>query len=136
MNGTEDAVPTAKLEEGITTIKARIAREESERDALNKRIAADREEEKLLGRLLALRRGEPAVPTTVGPLAVQPENVDHDKSDGGLNNSLVTTVIEELSSAGRPIHISELMRILHARKVQLPGAGTQANVIVHLRRDP
>jgi hypothetical protein len=47
----------------------------------------------------------------------------------------VQAVFEELTAAGRPLHISELMRLLHERKVPIPGSGMQANLITHLRRD-
>jgi len=45
-------------------------------------------------------------------------------------------VIDELVVTGRPIHLSELMRLLDVRNIAIPGAGTQANLIAHLRRDP
>jgi hypothetical protein len=48
----------------------------------------------------------------------------------------VEAVARELASAGRPVHISDLMRLLREAQVQIPGAGTQANLITHLRRDP
>jgi hypothetical protein len=41
-----------------------------------------------------------------------------------------------LERAERPLHISELMRLLEEREVELPGAGQQANVIAHLTRSP
>jgi hypothetical protein len=49
---------------------------------------------------------------------------------------LLQAVIDELSSSGRPMHISDLMRLLALGKVVIPGAGTQANLITYLRRDP
>jgi hypothetical protein len=37
--------------------------------------------------------------------------------------------------AHRPLHISELMRLLADQGVSLPGGGAQANFITYLRRD-
>jgi hypothetical protein len=47
----------------------------------------------------------------------------------------VEVVVRELAAAGRPVHISDLIRRLREQRVQIPGAGTQANLITHLRRD-
>src|SRR5205085_2174135 len=44
--------------------------------------------------------------------------------------------IEELDRSGRPLHISELMRLLSDRGVEIPGSGQQANLIAHLTRAP
>jgi hypothetical protein len=133
MNKDSDGVPDVAIEQGLAAVRARIERSQRERAELDKQISADREEEKLLARLLALRRGE--------EVAIQPAPARStgDRTNSGTEetqNSVVAGVLEELSSAGRPIHISELMRLLERRQIALPGAGTQANVIVHLRRDP
>ena len=49
---------------------------------------------------------------------------------------LTDVVVEELRSSGRPLHISDLMRLLTLRQLRIPGAGAQANLITYLRRDP
>jgi hypothetical protein len=112
-------------------IRGRINARERELDDLEKRLAADKEEEQLLARLLAVRRGE-ALPRQTIP-AIDPSVAR--LTAAGRTDSPVQAVIEELGSAGRPIHISDLMRLLALRKIAIPGAGTQANLITYLRRD-
>src|SRR5262249_52406376 len=93
-----------------------------------------REEERLLQRLLALRQGVAAAqsPQTLSPQQSLPllGASEHKK------HPVLDAVVRELASAGRPLHISDLMRLLREAQVQIPGAGTQANLITHLRRDP
>lgn len=121
------------IAKALAAARARIARSERERAELDQAIAAAREEERLLLRLLGLRRGDvaqvggadapPGVPAPSPELAV------------GRGHPAVLAVIEELAAAGRPVHISELVRLLRRRGIPIPGAGTQANLITHLRRD-
>ena len=121
------------IEDALAAVRDRIAHGERDREDIDRRIAADREEEKLLARLLALRRGEPAQAlATDATLAPRPRPAE---SEGDGGNAAVRAVLEEITTAGRPVHISELMRLLGERKVSIPGAGTQANLITHLRRD-
>jgi hypothetical protein len=121
------------IEDALAAVRDRIAQAERDRADLDRRIAADQEEEKLLARLLALRRGEPAQALGAGPAPATRPRPAESEADGG--NAAVRAVFEEISAAGRPVHISELMRLLGERKVSIPGAGTQANLITHLRRD-
>jgi hypothetical protein len=51
------------------------------------------------------------------------------------SKQLLDIIIGELSAAGRPLHISDLMRLLRDRNIAIPGAGNQANLITYLRRD-
>ena len=131
---TEDVI--AKALEGA---RVRISRAEHERAEADRAIAAAREEERLLLRLLALRRG--AVPTSdeVAPGGQDAQTCGAEpgptQAAGNSMHPAVQTVVQELAAAGRPLHISELMRQLREREVQIPGAGTQANLITHLRRD-
>lgn len=126
---SEEAIKTA-----LDITRARRARAERERADLERVIAASREEEQLLARLLALRRtGSPSAG------AASAEDVPHAglsaATVGETRHPAVQAVIDELSTAGRPLHISELMRLLRDRNVSIPGSGAQANLITHLRRD-
>lgn len=49
---------------------------------------------------------------------------------------VVDNVAMILEEEGHPLHISEIMRFLQDRQIELPGRGEQANVIAHIRRDP
>jgi hypothetical protein len=117
----------AKALEAARTL---VARAEQERSALDRTIAAAREEQRLLERLLALRQGLP-----VGAQPVPIAGGEGTPTIADTERPAVQAVIEELTAAGRPVHISELMRLLRARQVPIPGSGTQANLITHLRRD-
>jgi hypothetical protein len=137
LDGMTESMITNALEE----IRARIARAEHERAELERAITAAREEERLLLRLLALRRG--AAPTE-GGVSVEgqeseicsAEPMGSTATAEDARHPAVQAVVQELAAAGRPLHISDLMRILREAQVKIPGAGTQANLITHLRRDP
>jgi hypothetical protein len=133
MDTIQDGLPIEVIAESLAVVRNRIARLEQDRVDLDKRIAADREEERLLTSLVALRRGEFAGASSESK---KTHYADEGESERLAENPLLGAVIDELTSAGRPIHISELMRLLEARKVPLPGAGAQANLIIYLRRDP
>jgi hypothetical protein len=50
----------------------------------------------------------------------------------GLQDAVRSTLLEH----GKPMHLSELRESLRAKGVPIPGRGTDANLIVHLRRAP
>lgn len=122
------------INRALDIVRARIARAERERAELDRVIAAAREEERLLARLLALRRGG-TTEGDGGAVEAVPEHRSPSGTTREVKHPAVQAVIQELTAAGRPLHISELMRLLHDQKVPIPGAGTQANLITHLRRD-
>jgi hypothetical protein len=129
-----NVMPEEAIERALEMIRARRLRAERERADLERVIAATREEEQLLSRLLALRRTGSA--SADGASAGEARQlVSPSATVGETRHPVVQAVIEELSSAGRPVHISELMRLLRDRNVSIPGSGTQANLITHLRRD-
>jgi hypothetical protein len=119
------------INRALEIARARIARVERERAELARDIAATREEEHLLTRLLALRRG---AATGEAPER-EPDHGFVGVSASETKYPAVVAVLDELKGAGRPLHISELMRLLRERKIEIPGSGTQANLITHLRRD-
>jgi hypothetical protein len=120
----------------LELVKARIARAERDRADLDRIIATAREEQRLLQRLLDVRRGVNRPQPSSTKHRTESEEVPAIPVSGpGSKHAAVQTVIDELATASRPLHISELMRLLHDRSVPIPGAGTQANLITHLRRD-
>jgi len=129
---TTHVMPDDTIERALEAVKRRINELHAQQDELANRLAAEKEEEQLLSRLLAVRRGE-LLPTRVQAPPVQP--VAKSATSRSVD-SPIDVVIEELTSAGRPLHISDLMRLLAMRRVEVPGAGTQANLITYLRRDP
>lgn len=123
----------AGIARALETVRARIASAERDRAGLDRSLAIAREEERLLQRLLALRRGE-TVNVEERQEVVQEIAARAGKGIDG-KSPVIKAAIEELSSAGHPVHVSELMRLLSRKGVQVPGAGTQANLITYLRRD-
>jgi hypothetical protein len=95
--------------------------EEAQDDLMNaqKRVDAARERLALLDRLLVLEGDEEPGPEF--PMGEGPEN-------------FMDACERVLREAGRPMHISELLEGLRDGGVALPGRGTDANVIVRLRR--
>lgn len=132
MSNASDPMPTDAIERALEIIRRRVKDAETQCAALRERIAADREEEQLLARILSIRRGEPIQNRQAAP---GPPTIPRD-SDARPGDSVLQAVIDELTSSGRPLHISDLMRLLALRKVTIPGAGAQANLITYLRRDP
>ena len=120
---TEDGVTRA-----LEALRGQISGMEHDKTELEKKLLAAREEERLLQRLLELRRGTRVNAEPGGESSTQ-RNTDN------YQPSALSAVKEELSAAGRPLHISELMRLLHDRKIPIPGAGAQANLIAHMRRN-
>ncbi len=128
-----DPVSEDSIAKALEAARARVSRAQRERAELERVIAAAREEQRLLERLLALRRGTAAA-LDGGPSEQKQHDTPLAPADG-TKHPVVQAVIEELKAAGRALHISELMRILRDRNVTIPGLGTQANLITHLRRD-
>ena len=132
----------AGMQEGVIAdaldmVRARIAHIEKERAEFGRALESAREEERLLTRLLALRRGAaPAETDGRKPEVQSPAQPDPGPMAAEPKQPAVQAVVRELAVAGRPLHISDLMRLLRDHGVQVPGAGTQANLITHLRRDP
>lgn len=127
-NMSDDVIASA-----LAGTRDRIARHERQRAELDSAIALARQEERLLQGLLDLRRGKIA---EVKAISTNKEGKpEPSQPAAGSRHQAVTVVVEELAAAGRPLHISELMRLLGRRQVPIPGAGAQANLITHLRRD-
>ena len=133
-NGELGAMSEETISTALEAARTRISRAEQERAELDRVISAGKEEQRLLERLLALRRG--MSPASDGGCAVElGREVSSSAPPVQVGSEAIEAVIRELSSADRPLHISELMRLLREKNVRIPGAGTQANLITHLRRD-
>lgn len=131
VDGT-DVLSEEAIVKALEATRARIAQQEQQRADLSRLTAAAREEERLLLQLLDVRRGR-VVQTQGRTERGKPS--EGGTSGAGTKPLAIQAVMEELAAAGRPLHISELMRLLGQRQVPIPGAGTQANLIIHLRRD-
>jgi hypothetical protein len=124
--GDSDILNKAGITKALEAVRLRISEAERARKAAEEVISVAREEERLLSRLLALRGGAP----------VSAANTGHEQLAPALGKGpAITAVVEELEAAGRPLHVSELMRLLQQRNVTIPGAGKQANLIAHMSRD-
>lgn len=122
------------INRALEAARSRVVHAERQRAELDRVIAAVREEQQLLERLLALRRGGALSDHVDGGLPPTQQLQTHGAHGDG-RHPVARAVVEELEAAGRPLHISELMRVLRERGVAIPGSGTQANLITHLRRD-
>jgi hypothetical protein len=123
MSQEPTGLPDEVVVKALADAKGRLrVFEETLADLVRQRDEA-RQEVNLLEQLLALRRGAP------GLVEEKPEH------RSTRTNPVVDEVVAELAAAGKPVHISELMRVLEARGVSLPGAGQPANLIALLTRD-
>ena len=97
---------------------------------------AARREAELLEELLVVRRGE-GVDGSATIAASEAPSLERPRRAGSRRpHPAVTAAVTELEQAGRPLHISELMRLVQAQGVRIPGSGQQANLIAHLTRSP
>ncbi len=87
--------------------------------AAQRRIDEVRERVRLLDRLLAVEGDGGSSETAASP---------------STNDELLAACERIMRGAGRPLHIRELHATLLREGVPLPGRGTEANLIVRLRR--
>jgi len=140
-----------ELEAALTEVRIRVQDTEQKITELRRVNAAAEEEARLLERLIALRRDESDSGSSGRLKATAPKK----KPVKGSSHKILpgtyvvgvtldtlspqAEVINEtlliLQEAEHPLPISEIMRLLAERRVRIPGAGTQANLISHLRRD-
>ncbi len=140
---TYESAPEAGL--SSSTLKAALAAAEKRTAELTETIeslVAEREgvarEARLLHELLAVREGKRGVdaPDHAGVVEDLQSPRETPRRGGRPPHPAVAAALEELERAGRPLHISELMRLLKEREVEIPGSGQQANLIAHLTRTP
>ncbi len=135
-----DALPLSALEHALEAARGRRQATREQIERLERDLALSEQEERLISELIAVRRGE----SRAGP-GSRPPNTGTSQNSGlgpardeptKSSHPVVDEVLSMLVREKRPIHISEIMRMLRQRQIRLPGSGTQANVISHLRRDP
>jgi hypothetical protein len=130
--GDDQGMSEEVILKAIEVSRARVAQYEAQRAELAQFIDRARQEISLLSRLLELRIGRIDSTSTYSPMVAE----ELDASSLQPGTIAVAAVVQELKNANRPLHISELMRVLAERSVAIPGAGLQPNLIVHLSRDP
>lgn len=120
-----------KAMEEAKDIEARLQKQIEE---LQRCFVNAQEEVRILTKLIELRSGRyPAEPVDeVLPISSLPPLHTVGAKSG---HDALKAVLAILKEANRPVHISDLMRLLSEKNVRIPGSGTQANLISHLRRD-
>jgi len=125
------------LEAAVSAVRGQRKAAENQIEELRRVALRLDEEERLLTQLLAVRRGE----LDSGPLADRavPRHSDARSINavaiGQVSHPVVDEVLAYLELQSRPVHISEIMKLLRERQIRIPGSGTDANVISYLRRD-
>ena len=120
------------IERALDAARSRRKEIEAQSKELERAAALALQEESLLADLVAIRRGKSdvnrglATVRYVGPAAAERVQSSH---------PVVDEVLNILEQEARPVHISQVMRVLRDRQIDIPGSGTQANVISHLARD-
>jgi hypothetical protein len=127
---TTELITDADIASALDTVRKRISALMRDRDVLDRTVALAREEERLWERMQLLRGGNL-------PIAAPASESAGPSTDAlpSAGHPAVQAVVLELEAAGRPLHISDLMRLLKQKGVAIPGSGMQANLIAHLRRD-
>ena len=109
--------------------RAEVERAQSDLAEAQRRADATRERLGLLDRLLALEQSGPVDESSTGGLVSVRNAIEEPP---GLLDSCERIIRDR----GQPVHISELLPALNEAGVAIPGRGTDANVIVRLRRAP
>lgn len=128
------ALPEGLLTEALKDARARARQIEEEVARLSAELDVAQREVELLQELLAVRRGD-AENRNSGQSAYRTTGEPRTKRPSGRTHPAVAAAITELEKAGRPLHISELMKSLREDGVRIPGSGQQANLIAHLMRN-
>jgi hypothetical protein len=123
------ALSLDQLTVAADAIRKRISELEGRLAELDRALDAARQEENLLQHLIDLRSG------TDRAESISAEGDPQASADRGGAHPAVEAVITALAESRKPVHVSELMRVLAQSAVRLPGAGRQANLISHMRRD-
>jgi hypothetical protein len=131
-DGSKAALKSEVLAQALAAAKARILKLQDEIGVRERQVAAEKEEARLLERILSLRTGAEPAQAAGGTL---PTISSAPSGKAATIQPALVASIDALEASGRPLHVQELMRTLTEKQVQLPGAGKQANLIGLLRRD-
>ncbi len=131
---TSDTLSAEIVRRALENTRYRARQLEEQVAALQKQLSIVQEEETLYERLLLLREGHQTTPDGLATRDQKKAPIARAKVPES-QHPIVDAVAAILEEEERPLHIAELMLALEERKVELPGAGQQANVISHLRRD-
>jgi hypothetical protein len=130
-------LPPDLLRGAIAAARARSEEAEAEAAEWQRRAGLAREEETLLSRLLVMTEASGERPDTSARVSTAKDSrvgASHEHTSP-VPHPLQEAVIEQLTRAGRPLHVSEIEDALSVAGVKIPGAGSQANLISYLRRD-
>ena len=130
-----ESLTTEVLKQALNQVKERLSRITQEMVELQRAMAVAKEEEKLLDRLLKVRSGADIVQESPAQFRSKHDVIGSETQIYKVKSPVVNEAIKILEDAGRPLHISELMRILKEHSIPIPGAGAQANLIVHISRE-
>ena len=131
----ESHMTEAMLKKALSAVREQIREAEGELEEIHRKMNLARQEERLLVQLLKLR-GQHLSDASSENSPNLTNLQDTEESTSISAHPVIKAVIGELASAGRPVHISDLMRVLHEAGIRVPGSGTQANLISYLRREP
>ena len=127
----DEGISVEALEQELAALRRRLSNAEAQRAAAEQEIRKIRGKRRYFAQLLALRQGNREPNTS---LRVPADFAEKSSNDSPLDGVL-RAVHAELLKAGRPLHISDLMRLLTDQGTRIPGAGSQANLISCIRRD-
>lgn len=130
-----DGLSAEVLRGALEAAQGRVVEMDRQVEAAVAEREAARREVVLLEELVAVRGDHQVAPPGSGQAAsaAPPRSKTRKRSEP---HPAAIAAVAELERAGRPLHISELMRLLQERGVEIPGSGQQANLIAHLTRHP
>lgn len=140
-NPPSEVLEVADLEAALGAARGRAEWAAQRAKEYEHEAQASQREVELLKGVIALRRGE--VP---GDGFDDSRHDLRDRTAGGPQElvaggeftplRVTDAAVRALEDAGKPMHITQLMLAVKEMGAVIPGSGTQANLISHLRRDP
>jgi hypothetical protein len=122
---SDSAFNADEVRSWLQTVRSDLAAIEERLQPLLQEQARLEDREALLHNLLeSFGAGEPSANGAVA------------QSSGSIGDYVVARAVEILTDAGSPMHINDLHAAFRERGLRIPGAGTPANLIVHLRKSP
>ena len=112
-------ITTAAIQRARIAVRQRLKAAECQREELDSLIEAAKTEEGLLDQLLSLRRGDAEVASVTANDARPTPRRSSAPSKRKSKHPAVEAAMDELTKATRPLHISDLMRLLYEREVTI-----------------